>query len=506
MDKAIKEKIRVLALADSPTCATGFAQVARNILKVLHDSGKFEIDIVGINFDGSYYDRDKFPYRIYPAMNSLVPNPAYHDLFGRQTFLDKLGDGIYDLVWVLQDTFIIEPLGPKIMETIDALPGANKFRWIYYFPIDAIPKKSWIDNSVLLADYPVAYTKYGYDECLKIYSVDDDSLLEEKEKKENEVKFALLKGKLNVIYHGINSKQFYPLDLTDEERMKLRVKYFGEKNARKFIFMNMNRNQPRKDLFNSMRACKALLDRRRDAGKDDVYFYFHCLHKDISGLNLLEMSKQINFVQGDEFAFPNPVQFTASQGYPIEIINEIYNAVDCVFSSSLGEGFGLSVVEGMSTKKPVIMPGNTALNEIVGNNERGLLVKSGESIRDFIVLANDNDRVRPITDTEDLVKQMEWVIDNPDKVKAMVERAYKWVSELHWDKELIGKKWITLFENAYKQVINDRKIAVIEENTDFSKLKRNDMCPVCRVKFKNCVHYEKKEGIFAKKFKLRKKA
>ncbi len=502
--KSVEKKIKILVLADSPTCSTGFAQVARNILRVLYETGKYEIDIVGINFDGSYYDRKKFPYRIYPASNSLVPDPLYQDLFGRQTFLDKLGTGDYDLVWILQDTFIIADLGEKIVETNKALPPDKKFRWMYYFPIDAVPKKEWIDNSVLMADYPIAYTKYGYDECLKIYTIDDDSLLEEKEKQENLIKLTLLKAKLNVIYHGINPRQFYSIKMNDEERMKLRLKYFGKKNANKFIFMNMNRNQPRKDLFNSMKACKSLLDKRREKGKDDVYFYFHCLYKDVSGLDLIAMSQQLEFVQGDEWAFPNPVNFTTGQGYSIKIVNEIYNSIDCVISSSLGEGFGLSVIEGMATKKLVIMPDNTALNEIVGNNERGLLAKSGESIQDYIVLANDNNRVRPMTNTEDLVKQMEWAVENPEKAKTMVDRAYRWASELHWGGELIGKKWILLFEKAYEQLIKEREIAKIEAKTDFSKLKRNAMCPVCKIKHKSCPHYEKKGGFFSKFFKGKK--
>jgi glycosyltransferase involved in cell wall biosynthesis len=480
-------KIKVLVLCDSPTVATGFAQVSRNILKVLYDTGKYEFTIIGINFDGSYYDRNEFPYRIYPAMNALIPDPAYHDLFGRQAFLDKLGTGQYDLVWILQDTFIVEPLGPKIVETNEQLPPDRKFKWIYYFPIDATPKKSWIDNSVLLADFPVAYTNYGYNECLNIYlaGFDEKSTLSKEEKKEYQEKYVLLKSKLNVIYHGINPKQFYPIEMTEEERMGLKKKFFGEEHCKKFIFMNMNRNQPRKDLFRSLRACKLLLDRRRAKGKDDVYFFFCCLYQDISGLDLIDMSKQIKFVQGKEWAFPNPLRFTTTYGFPIEIINQLYNIVDCVISSSLGEGFGLSVLEGMATKKPVIMPNNTSMPEIIGNNERGLLVKSGATVQDWFVQANDNDRIRPLTDVNDLADKMEWVMEHPKEVEEMVERAYQWVSELHWDGELVGGKWKLLFEKAYEQVLKDREVAKI----DWRKLKRNDICPICKnVKIKKCQH------------------
>jgi len=497
------KKVRVLVLADTPTCATGFAQVSKNILKVLHNTEKYDIDVIGINFDGQFYDREKYPYKIYPASSNLIPNPLYQDLFGRQAFLDKLGEGVYDLVWILQDTFVLTSLIPKIVETNLSLPADKKFKTIYYFPIDATPTYDWVDKTVLLIDYPVAYTKYAYEECLKIYQTDEDSLLDDKQKETNKKKYELLKSKLNVIYHGINQKDFFPIPFKEGEREELRKNLFGG-SSEKFVFMNMNRNQPRKDLITSMKACKVLLDRRRAKGKEDVYFYFHCLYKDESGLDLIEISKQLKFVVGDEWALPNAQMFAVNHGYPIETVNKLYNAVDCVFSSSLGEGFGLSVVEGMSVKKPVIMAGNTAMNEIIGNNERGLLVKSGKNVNNFVVLANDNNRIRPTCDVNDLADKMEWVMEHKDKVKIMVDNGFRWVSELHWDGDLIGKKWIMLFESAYKEALNDRKLAQIEEETDFTKLGRNDICPVCKIKHKHCIHFEEKEGLlskFIKKFK-----
>ena len=55
----MKRKRKVLVLADSPTCATGFAQVSRNVLKNLYDTGRYEIDMIGINYTG-HYDKKEF--------------------------------------------------------------------------------------------------------------------------------------------------------------------------------------------------------------------------------------------------------------------------------------------------------------------------------------------------------------------------------------------------------------------------------------------------------------
>ena len=57
-------KIKILVYADSPTCATGFGSVTRNICEALYKSGRYDIDILGINYWG---DPHVFPYRIWPT-------------------------------------------------------------------------------------------------------------------------------------------------------------------------------------------------------------------------------------------------------------------------------------------------------------------------------------------------------------------------------------------------------------------------------------------------------
>lgn len=450
-------KVRVAVLADSPTVVTGFGNVAREVLKSLYDTGYYEFDLVGINYDGSPHD---YPYRIWPAMNALMMDMAYRDVFGRQQFLDILGTGEYDIVWVLQDTFIVQEMGDKIIGTNDQLPPDRKFAFVLYFPIDATPKKDWIDGSALLADLPVAYTKYAYDETLSIYHVGDDTKLDAKQADENRKSLEAMRAKLNVIYHGVNTDDFYPLE--DEKVQELK-EMWNENNKDKFIFINVNRNQPRKDMFRTMLAFKKLLDRRRAKGKDDVRLYTHCSIND-TGLNLIDMSKQIDLVEGEEWMFPDPRMFTASQGVSIEMLNKMYNAADCVISTTLGEGWGLSITEAMATKRPVIAPDHTSIREILGRTEnggaeRGLLIKTyGEFVQ-----SNDNSRVRPLVDVDDMVDKMEYVVEHREELKPMVDRAYDWVQALKWNGELVGAKWNKLFESAYYMALAKRGHAVADE-------------------------------------------
>lgn len=416
-------KPRVLVLADSPTVNTGFGIVCRNILKILSD--KYDFDVVGINFDGGYYDRREYPYRIYPARSVVNVNPLYSDMLGRQLFLDKLGTGEYELVFAIQDTFVIETIATKIKETNKILPQNKKFSWICYFPIDAVPEEKWIDKGVVVADYPVAYTQYGYNQCLSVAS----------NKKE-------LADKLAIIYHGIDRKIFRPLDLGRNEKKAARKKLFG-RNSRKFVFMNLNRNQPRKDMFRSLQAAKMLTDKR----KGEVYFYFHCAVNDPAGVNLMSIAKQVGLEAGRDWAFPNPKVFTASHGFPPLIVNQLYNLVDAVFSTTLGEGFGLSVIEAMAAGTPIIFPDNTSLHEIIGE-DRGLLAKSGSNPQEFISLRNDNNRVRPICNLENLVAKMGILLDNKEKREKMANNALCWTKDFDWNGKEIGDKWREVFREA----------------------------------------------------------
>ena len=64
------KKIKILAYCDSCTVDTGFGTVSRNILAQLYITGKYDIDIFGINFHGEPYN---LPYRIWPAADHQGP-------------------------------------------------------------------------------------------------------------------------------------------------------------------------------------------------------------------------------------------------------------------------------------------------------------------------------------------------------------------------------------------------------------------------------------------------
>lgn len=402
------QKRRVLWLSDF-NCATGLATVAHNMIDQLLQAKIYDFDVVGINHMGEPYDFKKWPFPIYPARDFTKTGKSiwYDDPYGRPRFLSLLTKGDYDIVFTLPDVFIMEPIASRIEE----IKQTKNFKWIYYYAIDGKVRENWINNSVLLADYPIAYTHFGKRETMKINPAANP----------------------RVIYQGINTGVFYPLD----DIAPFRKMYFRE-HADKFIVANINRNQPRKDIPRSIAAFARFKKERPHS-----LLYLHMNPADVGG-NIIEMAEFWGLKQNVDFMVPE--QYDEYQGYPADVLNKLYNASDVVISTTLGEGWGLTVTEAMATKTPVIIPDHTALSEI-GAGGRARLVKCGS---DHICLgAIDFNQYRPLTDIENLVTALVDCHDNREKHKRMAEQAYKWVITLSWDQ--IGKQWLEVFETASKK-------------------------------------------------------
>lgn len=409
------DKIKILALGDY-CCSTGFATVMSNIMSELNATGRYDIDVIGINFDGNPdYDTSRFPGRVWPAVSALQMAGPYGDPYGRQRFLDRLGMGIYDVVFILQDTFIVQELIGPMLETYNQID--KKFKVVYYFPFDATPKKEWVDKVVCNVDYPVAYTEYAKNEALKFMPE--------------------LAQKLDVIYHGTNIADFYPIE-KQEEIDHFRETYFAGKTKGRFLLTNVNRNQSRKDIVRNF----MILAELRKRGYDSPMLYLHMQHDDQGG-NILVMADHFGFKIGEDYILPNQQGFSAQWGFPVEVLNFIYNSSDAILSTTLGEGWGLSITEAMATKRPMIAPDHTSITEMMADG-RGHLVKAGANPSMWMQKELDNERLRPLMDVEDAADKICALVDGkaPDTTK----KAYDWVQNLTWQK--ICERWISKIDTA----------------------------------------------------------
>jgi len=400
-------KIKVLGYCDSPTCATGFGTVSRNVFEGLYKTGKYDIDILGINYWG---DPHNFPYRIWPTGTNQQKDP-----YGRQKVLNMIPQMDFDILFLLQDSFIMEfvkMLIPHLRKN-----RSNPFKSILYYPVDSIIKQPWAEN-IEPSDYLVAYSEFGKQETLKRIDRND----------------------IRVIPHGVNTVEYHPVDKDKAEGF--RKQYFGHL-ADKFIITNVNRNQQRKDIPRTIMAFKEF---RKQV--PDSLLYLHMAIKD-QGWDLGEVCKYMGLDVTKDVIFPK--NFGPNQGYPREVLNLLYNCSDVVISTTLGEGFGLAWMEALAAKTPIIMPANTMLPEFL-TEEMGWLCKSGNKPSLWTVIQFDNEVMRPLTDTEDLVKKLVEVHDNPEEAKRRAENGYKWVNtQMDWQKH-IAPQWVSVFDEAWNDM------------------------------------------------------
>lgn len=515
------KKIRILALCDSPTSATGFAQVSRNILQGLMKTGKYEIDVIGINYNGDYYDRVEHPYNIYPAMPM-----GYSDMYGRGRLLNAI-NGVeekfglkrgWDIIFTIQDPFIIEglginvPFGEQMRVTTElwkrTVSPDRWYTWIGYFPVDSDLKENWVTRSIALADHPIAYCEWAKDKMMEFdrekFETEFHLAMQEGQgKRKAKIFTPPLKDRVKVIHHGVETNLFFPI--SEEERQAFRKEYFPEcVKPDTYLIVNVSRNQPRKDISRTMAAFAEFKKQVPNS-----HLYLHCKPEDAGG-SILEMARNFKLSLGVDYSVP--VDFNAGVGYPIETVNKIYNAADLCVTTTLGEGWGFITTEAMATKTPILAPNITSILDIFGSyvpvdpntgtkgeepgnydlndwlfahdgidQVRGIPVKAGSTSSEWICMGlEDNERIRPLTNIDDMVMKMKWAYENPERVKAMTERAYKWVQGITWDK--IVNKWDDVFMGAFMRL---QEMKTLGRTID--SVGRNEPCPCgSGRKFKKC--------------------
>ena len=415
----MKQK-KILCLFDY-VARTGFGTVSKNIVSEIkkHFGSNLKIDIVAINYFGEPYEEDENVF-VTPAKS----NDVQQDDFGRFFFLKVLKENDYDGIFICQDLGVIVPF-IEVMEHIKLEKkehNKKNFKSIFYFPVDCRLVKQ-LTEKLDFFDVLVTYTEYGRKEVL-VFKPE-------------------LKNKLKVIPHGNNCKDFYPIK-SKEDVVEFRNNFFGE-NANKFIVTNLNRNQPRKDLVNTIFG---FIEAKNNWDKTlpDPFLYLHCHPNDPLGWDLRAVLMQTDLIEDVDFKLL-PKEFEATM-VEVEMVNKIYNATDVYLTTTLGEGWGLGFSEAASCKIPIIAPYSTSFKEM---SEYG---KNGYMLQTLYPYCNINDNVvREQTDIFEVgdaileVARAKYSDENSKEKKELlqkVENSYKWVSKLEWNE--ICKTWIEYFK------------------------------------------------------------
>lgn len=402
-----QKKFRVLCLFDY-ACTTGFATVSHNIIAELrnHFQERIYLDIIAINYFGEHYAIDEIT-NIYSA----IKLDEGEDPFGRNAFAVMAAKIDFDIIFCIQDIIFHSVLG-KILKEIKKMKVAQNrkmAKMIVYFPVDGNVIKEPV-NDLAIFDTLVTYTNYGKN---KVAGIKPD-----------------WKPKIKVIPHGMNPKNFYRIE-DREQVMEFRRDYFGD-NADKTIITQVNRNQPRKDIPNSIFA---FLDYKERFNKN-AFYYMHMNATDIEGWRLRELFEQTPLVEGKDFMFlPDEV---SQNGVDIAMLNLIYNSSDIFLTTTLGEGWGLSIAEAMQCHLPVVAPLHTSIEEITLG---GKLIWGCE---EFIPVSTHADSIiRERVDHREVAEKINECMTSNTERQEKIKSAAEYIGKMTW--ENVCTKWIDEF-------------------------------------------------------------
>jgi glycosyltransferase involved in cell wall biosynthesis len=131
----------------------------------------------------------------------------------------------------------------------------------------------------------------------------------------------------------------------------------------------------------------------------------------------------------------------------IDMLNGIYNASDVYITTTLGEGWGLTITEAFSTKLPVIAPNTTSIPELSGNGSRAYLL---ETIIPYCGTVDNI--VREQTDHWEIGEKIIEVANDINvrslKLNDKIDRAYEYANSLDWS--MLCKRWVEYFKETYK--------------------------------------------------------
>lgn len=319
-------KPKLLVVADAPTVSTGFAQVTRNLCSRWRPYFKEPIDIWGVNFSGFPHD---LPYRIYPA--------GYQDWNSTDKLsqlLNRILAGDYTHIFILCDAHMLS-LGnfPQVLRQIC---DQKKIHLTHYFPVDAPLEKKWLELASQ-ADCAVTYTEFGRQEC-------------------NRVRPGF---KPDVLGHGVDRSVYFPR----EDRMSIRQHLLkGWVKDDEYLIVNVNRNERRKAPHHSLQIIKRLRHVHHIPG---VKLLLHMPNlNEIEGTELEAVANQLGLTYEKHWKHSDDMFHHGNSRLPEDGLNELYNAADMVLSTSLGEGWGLSLIEGSAAGCRIACPDHTSCGEI----------------------------------------------------------------------------------------------------------------------------------------------
>jgi len=232
---------------------------------------------------------------------------------GTATNAPAAGDTALGGVWVLKDY------------------GKRGFRWVPWLPVDHDPVPKIVAEALEGAYLPIAYSRFG-------------------QRKLREVGI-----EAEYIPHGVDTKVYRPLP-REEARASLGL----PQDAFIVGMVAANVDYPSRKAFPQNMEAFARFYRRHPEAR----LYLHCdlvPPRGRTAYNLIELAEFLGIREALLASDPT----LRLLGFPPEQMALLYNSFDVLLAASMGEGFGLPLIEAQACGTPVIATDFTSMTELV---------------------------------------------------------------------------------------------------------------------------------------------
>lgn len=394
--------MKILIMTDSPFINSGQARVGREIAIGLARRGHV------LGYIGWWHDANIVPNLPHNIQFWWTNNSYYGS-----DILDRvIGAFRPDVLLTIGDMWNLDYIcDPKYCTT------RKYFQWCSYIPVDGEPECGGLPPGIIKTieeiDIPVAYTEYAKTAILK------------------SVKDRETRDRIKVIYHGVDTNTFHPVDPTERRKMREEIGIDD-----KFVFLTVSRNQSRKNVPELFKAWKEFSE--FPAVKNKSIFWPHMNFKDRAGWDLDDMILTMGLKNNSIMYYDNVAHSeNEKSGISEADLARLYQMADAFILLS-NEGFGLPTLEAMATRLPCILLDHSASSEIGSGGRSFLIPKSGSLTWVGRYLTE-----KPVPDIRLAVDAMKTVMFDKKHREEIASAGYEFATRTTWDS--VTEDWNGLF-------------------------------------------------------------
>lgn len=446
---------KILFISDSIKRKTGYATVARNIIRRLLEKNKYEIGMLGLadiptqlDLPIQYYSQIKnhkkccnkghvveFRTAEDPTIRYLtsdINNPLHDDQSvcykGTNAQNDNYGyDSVYHVIQHFKPDIVVPINDLWGLYNINYIKNRKCFKFTPYLAVDSECMFPGLDVPNPRPGLPKLDTVKTLEQCDNVIVFTDwaEGVLNRVMRTVKHKDY----DRFVTIPHGVDTNTWKPLETTKKE---LKKKFFSI-NKDIFLVGIVARNQPRKRFDAAIKAMRYFIDHYEKPNRK-IYMYFHCSLEDKMGWPIDWVANYYGVL--DRCIFDKRLK--PGMGPSDEQLNELVNSFDAHLLLTNSEGWGLPILETAAAGIPNVVTNYSAHAD--WGKDSLMFCKVAEYEHEPRTAF-----IKAVPDTKHAAKQLSLLYNGKQLYKEYQNKGIKLGKKLDWDN--VVEKWEEFFDS-----------------------------------------------------------